>query len=292
MDLNMVLMKLAKAMAEQMIGLTRKNDGATESIIVTENRKIYKCVLDYANKASFEEKMLSNEDYEKIVALLDETLNKTEEYQSMSNAKYELCINYKNVRWSVKNDKALEMCEMIQALLTGIWESSGESKVTAEAMMHERVNTLSKYRERMEKILDKALLDVYCVWGNGAIPGCSGTIVTSDKKIYKYAGYNHRYAIFQKNDIIETKELNEQEYAQIVNFIENEILNKEYEDYMIYDVSFIVKVNYNGVTKKIENNTEHETKSGIYDIATKLLQEIWDNSIFIAEKTEYPPEKE
>ena len=94
---------------------------------------------------------------------------------------------------------------------------------------------------------------------------------------FKYI-YKYYYTIPEElketnsNYITKVKDLTNDEYRKIIIFIENEIVNKQFTDQMIFDAGFDLLINYNGINKIIKNNKGFENNLGIYDKAEILLK--------------------
>ena len=109
------------------------------------------------------------------------------------------------------------------------------------------------------------LIEVSSWGGLSLTPGTSGLIVTQDKKVYYY----HMYFCIPENlkdkisleDISEGKELQGSTYKKLIKYIEEKIINVEYENKFIFDASFHIIVNYKN--KKITVNNYPEINNEI-----------------------------
>ena len=125
-------------------------------------------------------------------------------------------------------------------------------------------------KERIKELTKGEIISISNWWGLGSNPGYGGIIVKSNKEIYRY------YVLIrdsQKSYIKKIKDLSDDEYKKITDFIENEIIDKDFEDNRMLDAGWTVEVNYGGISKKIKNNLE------IYDRLKKLLEEITESKV-------------
>ena len=114
--------------------------------------------------------------------------------------------------------------------------------------------------EKLNKLRENRLIELSVWAGLSLTPGESGVIITKDKK--KYLFHNYRSIAPSLEGKIEKEylsngiELSDDVYEELIKIIENEILNKKHEYAMIFDLSFSIEGNYNGVDFKLENNQE------------------------------------
>lgn len=134
------------------------------------------------------------------------------------------------------------------------------------------MNNQKEYNEKLNKIRDRAILEVCSWWGLGNA-GYSGAFITYNKEIYTYQ-YYQRPSDINKNYITKRKLLNDEKYDEITKFIEEEIIGKRFNDEKILDVGFDVLVNYNGTKKIIKNNKGLDNNPMIYDKTKKLIDEL------------------
>ena len=132
-----------------------------------------------------------------------------------------------------------------------------------------------EFNSRLDEIRENLLLEIKNWWGH-RFPGSMGTIITTNKEVYRYQFYNRKPDFIEGNCnfITKVRDLTDEEYSKIYAFIENEIISKSYENKKMYDASYIVVANYNGIRRVIENNKGDENNPEIYDITEKLLKEI------------------
>ena len=120
-------------------------------------------------------------------------------------------------------------------------------------------------KNKLEELRKNMLIEVSSWGGLSLTPGTSGLIVTQDKKVYYY----HMYFRIPENlkdkisleDISEGKELQGSTYKKLIKYIEEKIINVEYENKFIFDASFHIIVNYKN--KKITVNNYPEINNEI-----------------------------
>ena len=107
--------------------------------------------------------------------------------------------------------------------------------------------------EKIKELEKNAILKISHWWGLKN-SGYTGTLITSDKKLYVYQ-YCHKIPEELKNVnfITMKKELNNEEFEKIINFIETD-LSKDYENIRIFDSGYNITVNYKEIKKIIQNN--------------------------------------
>ena len=114
------------------------------------------------------------------------------------------------------------------------------------------METQREFNEKLSKIEENAIFIVSKWWGVHD-PGYAGTIITQNKELYSYQFYHFPQEPEKTNAITKIRELNVEEYNEVINFIENEIINKGISNEDLFDAGFKVTVNYNGTTKAIKN---------------------------------------
>lgn len=139
------------------------------------------------------------------------------------------------------------------------------------------MNSEIDFKEQLNKLRESEIIEIKDWGGIGPTPGYGGTIVTNNKEIYKYQ-YYHRvpenFKEIETNYIRKVKDLTDDEYNKVILFIKEEIADKEFEDFMIFDAGWDVVVNYNGINKIIRNNKGFGDVKKIYDKAEMLIQEL------------------
>ncbi len=134
-------------------------------------------------------------------------------------------------------------------------------------------------QELINKLKENSILGVEVKANLSITPGRSGTIITKDKKVYGYSLYSFKTPFMEKNNIpLENiyliKELTSDEYDNILKFIQEEIINKEYDCIPTRD-------GYSAIFGKLEsrifyypNCYDINTKESLYDKTIKLIEEI------------------
>lgn len=131
-----------------------------------------------------------------------------------------------------------------------------------------------KADKRMSKIIEELsenFIIKVCSWGYGL--GCteSGIIILKDKKFYKYC--YHTLSMSNVDDYIAEKELTEKDFNEIIEFLKNEILDKDIELSLLRtrDSGNRIEVNYDGDLKEIYDTQE------LYNAVSEHLDKIWQN---------------
>ena len=134
-------------------------------------------------------------------------------------------------------------------------------------------------QEKLDKLKENSILGVEVKANLSISPGKSGTIITKDKKVYGYSLYVFMTPFLEKNNIpLENiyliKELTSDEYDKILKFVQEEIINKEYECIPTRD-------GYSAVFGKLESRIFYypncyaiNTKESLYDKTRKLIEEV------------------
>ena len=133
-----------------------------------------------------------------------------------------------------------------------------------------------EFNEKLDKIRNTAIIEVNHCWGLKSA-GYSGVIITENREMYSYQYYHSIPKELEGKNvtfITKSKELNIDEYNKMIQFIENEIINKYFCDVSIHDAGFNVIVNYNGTRKIIKNNKGVNDNLMIYDKAKQLIDEL------------------
>lgn len=116
--------------------------------------------------------------------------------------------------------------------------------------MNEKLNELRKNR----------LIELSVWAGLSLTPGSNGIIITKDKKKYLYHNYRSIAPSLEgkveKEYLSPGVELSDDIYEELIAIIENELLAKKHEYVMLFDISFSIEGNYNGVDFKFEDNEE------------------------------------
>lgn len=138
-------------------------------------------------------------------------------------------------------------------------------------------------QEKLKKVTDKKILELTYSWGLNQ-PGIMKTIITNDKKLYYYHYYHHLTPFLKENNIPQESiskglKLSSEEYLEILNFIEKEIINKKYKSLQIRDVCYRVSVKYHNREYIYVNCYDSNNNEKIYEKAQKLIKEIESRKI-------------
>ena len=110
-------------------------------------------------------------------------------------------------------------------------------------------------KEKLELLRKNLLVELSSWAGLSPTPGTSGTIITTDHKIYYY----HSYRILKDNTIDESLSegilINDEDYQKIEKYIEDH-LNKDFEYIKIFDAGFTIRTKNKVITNHIEEYNE------------------------------------
>ena len=114
--------------------------------------------------------------------------------------------------------------------------------------------------KKLDELREKKFLEISSWAGLSSMPGTESIIVTKDKKIYYYHNYHH-VPIYLKDkvkleDISKGKVLDDKIYSKLVNYVENNIIGKDFEDIMIFDAGWRVSGNLNNNNFNICNHLD------------------------------------
>lgn len=156
-------------------------------------------------------------------------------------------------------------------------ELLGNRLATSNEEMKKEIEQEIKYKNELATIIENLLIEKEHWWGHD-YAGYSGTIVTKNKEVYVYQ-YYHRLLPNMKEEearyIKKVRDLTDEEFDAICEFIEKEIANKEFEDQRIYDAGYNITVDYNGTRKEIKNNKWNRDNSpGLYDKVDDLFKKV------------------
>ncbi len=92
---------------------------------------------------------------------------------------------------------------------------------------------------KLNELRKEKFLELSSSSGLGPMPGITGLIITKNKTIYYYQKYfmipDHLKDKVNLESISEGKSLSEDVYLKLVKYINENILNKSFEDKMIFD---------------------------------------------------------
>ncbi len=136
--------------------------------------------------------------------------------------------------------------------------------------------------KNIESIRKNAIIEIRSWGGLGPTPGCSSTIITNDKKLYYYHEYYRNSQILIDNNIpqVSLSEgilISDKDYAQVITFIEQEIVGKTFTSHHVFDASFTVRGTYKNNKYNIVNDIDYENKKGLYNKAQELFENIERN---------------
>ena len=111
--------------------------------------------------------------------------------------------------------------------------------------------------KELNKIRKNSIIEISSWGGLSLTPGTSGTIITKDYYVYRYHQY-HRVPTYLEDKIpleylSKPIKLNDKTINNINKFIEENILNKEFEEVFILDASFHLTIKHNNQTITINN---------------------------------------
>ena len=131
--------------------------------------------------------------------------------------------------------------------------------------LNDLLDKVKKYNEEHMDDLEKeikskrqlAIINIHDSWGH-RYPGYSGMFITKEKELYIYQHYEIK-PDFMKGDpnyIKLIRVITDDEYNEVTKQIEEKILPFKFEYKRIYDATYKIYINYNGVKKEIENHTD------------------------------------
>ena len=118
-------------------------------------------------------------------------------------------------------------------------------------------------QEKLTEIRKNRLIEISSSWGLGQIPGMESTIVTKNHKIYFYHKYfrlsQELKEKFNLEDESLSKEiiLNDIQFKKIIEFIEKEFENKNFDPNVIMDYNSTIYIDYPNCQEIIQNNMEN-----------------------------------
>lgn len=130
-----------------------------------------------------------------------------------------------------------------------------------------------EYEKQLNSIRLNKIIELNNWWGLH-YPGQKGTIITANKEVYEYRYFHNRIPddIPKKkaNFIVKEKELTNEEYKKLIDFLEKDLLLKETGIYHIYDASYKVdaKITKYGIHKVSYNDID------LYEYTEKFIKEL------------------
>ena len=113
-------------------------------------------------------------------------------------------------------------------------------------------------QEKLEKLRQNKFLEISSWAGLSPTPGSHGIIITKDKKIYYYHKY-HRIPDSLKDkikleEISEGRLIDEDIYLKLVNYLEENVIGKEFEEINIRDAGVNISGTLNNNSFNIYNH--------------------------------------
>ena len=124
-------------------------------------------------------------------------------------------------------------------------------------------------QEKLEKLRLNKFLEIRSWAGLSPMPGTTGIIITNDKKIYYYHKYHHVPENLKDKtkleDISEGRIIDEDIYLKLVNYLEENIIGKEFEYIRIMDAGVKISGTLNNNSFNINNHFD------IYNDLKKII---------------------
>lgn len=113
-------------------------------------------------------------------------------------------------------------------------------------------------QEKLEKLRLNKFLEIRSWAGLSPMPGTTGIIITNDKKIYYYHKYHHVPENLKDKikleDISEGRIIDEDIYLKLVNYLEENIIGKEFEEINIRDAGVSISGTINNNSFNVHNH--------------------------------------
>ena len=113
-------------------------------------------------------------------------------------------------------------------------------------------------QEKLEKLRLNKFLEIRSWAGLSPMPGTTGIIITNDKKIYYYHKYHHIPENLKDKikleDISEGRIIDEDIYLKLVNYFEEKVIGKEFEEINIRDAGVNISGTLNNNSFNIHNH--------------------------------------
>lgn len=111
--------------------------------------------------------------------------------------------------------------------------------------------------EKLDRLRLNKFLEISSWAGLSLMPGTEGIIITNDKKIYYYHKYHHMPENLKEKigleDISEGKTINEDTYLKLVNYLEENVIGKTFDNIITRDGGVNVSGNLNNNSFNINN---------------------------------------
>ena len=113
-------------------------------------------------------------------------------------------------------------------------------------------------QEKLEKLRQNKFLEIRSWAGLSPMPGTTGIIITNDKKIYYYHKYHHIPENLKDKikleDISEGRIIDEDIYLKLVNYFEEKVIGKDFENINTRDAGVNISGTLNNNSFNIYNH--------------------------------------
>lgn len=113
-------------------------------------------------------------------------------------------------------------------------------------------------QEKLEKLRLNKFLEIRSWAGLSPMPGTTGIIITNDKKIYYYHKYHHIPENLKDKikleDISEGRIIDEDIYLKLVNYFEEKVIGKDFENINTRDAGVNISGTLNNNSFNIYNH--------------------------------------
>ena len=124
-------------------------------------------------------------------------------------------------------------------------------------------------QEKLKSLRLDKFLELSSWAGLSPMPGTTGIIITKDKKIYYYHKYHHVPENLKDKikleDISEGRVIDEDIYLKLVNYLEEKVIGKEFEEINIRDAGVNISGTLNNNSFNIHNHFD------IYNDLKKII---------------------
>ena len=124
-------------------------------------------------------------------------------------------------------------------------------------------------QEKLKSLRLDKFLELSSWAGLSPMPGTTGIIITKDKKIYYYHKYHHVPENLKDKikleDISEGRVIDEDIYLKLVNYLEEKVIGKEFEEINIRDAGVKISGTLNNNSFNIHNHFD------IYNDLKKII---------------------
>lgn len=124
-------------------------------------------------------------------------------------------------------------------------------------------------QEKLEKLRLDKILEISSWAGLSPMPGTTGIIITKDKTLYYYHKYHHVPDNLKDEisleEISEGKTIDDDIYSKLVNYLEENVIGKEFENIFTRDGGVRISGNLNNNSFNINNHFD------IYNDLKKII---------------------